>query len=270
MMARHTLFSTARPLVIAALHLPGLPGSANPEAPSLAQITDYALRNTRHAVEAGVDAVYIQDLGDYPVAPAVQPHTVAGVTAVGVALRREYPALKLGVCLMSHGAREPLAIAQAMTAQFVRLKVYVGAMVKAEGLLEGCAYEAVLYRRQIGATDIAILADVYDRTGEPLGRLPLAEEARQAAAYGRADGLILTGRTLDESVGMLNEVRDSKVEAPLLVGGGATADNLASFKGLVDGLVVSTAFKVKGGWTRDALSEDWDPARIAAFMRALG
>jgi len=31
-------------------------------------------------------------------------------------------------------------------AQFVRLKVYVGAMVKAEGILEGLAYAAIQYR----------------------------------------------------------------------------------------------------------------------------
>jgi hypothetical protein len=68
-------------------------------------------------------------------------------------------------------------------------------MVKAEGILQGCAYEAIQYRAQIGAQDVAILADVYDRTGEPLGRMPLVEEARQAATFGRADGLILTGRS---------------------------------------------------------------------------
>ncbi|HLF02804.1 MAG TPA: BtpA/SgcQ family protein, partial [Anaerolineales bacterium] len=176
-----SLFTPGKLAVIAALHLPPFPASANPDAQSITVITEYAIRNTHYAVKAGVRALYLQDLGDYPVAPTVRPHTVAGVTAVGAALRREFPDLLLGVCLMSHGAREPLAIAQAIGAQFVRLKVYVGAMVKAEGVLQGCAHEAIQYRAQIKADDIAILADVYDRTGEPLGRMPLAEEARQAA-----------------------------------------------------------------------------------------
>lgn len=184
-----------KPLVVAALHLPPFPGSGRPDAQPIPAITEYAIRNISRAVEAGVRAMYLQDLGDHPVAPAVQPHTMAGVTAIGSAVRREVPDLALGVCLMSHGAREPLAIAQAIGAQFVRLKVYVGAMVKAEGILQGCAYEAIQYRAQIGAQDVAILADVYDRTGEPLGRMPLVEEARQAATFGRADGLILTGRS---------------------------------------------------------------------------
>lgn len=254
--------------VIAALHLPPFPASANPTAQPIPAIAEYAIRNTEKAVKAGVHALYLQDLGDYPVASGVQPHTVAGVTAVGAAIRREFPDLTIGVCLMSHGAREPLAIAQAIGAQFVRLKVYVGAMVKAEGVLHGCAHEAVSYRAQIRAGEVVILADVYDRTGEPLARMPLGEEARQAATFGRADGLVLTGRSLEESVSMLNEVRAAKLGVPLLLGGGATAENIARFRDLADGVIVSTAFKTVGGWSPESFSADWDEARIAQFVRA--
>jgi membrane complex biogenesis BtpA family protein len=254
--------------VIAALHLPPFFASANPNAVSIDTIAEYAVRNTRYAVNAGVKALYLQDLGDFPVAPHISPHTVAGVTAVGAALRREFPELILGVCLFGHGAREPLAIAQAIGASFVRLKVYVGAMVKAEGLVQGCAYEAIQYRAQLKAENIAILADVYDRTGEPLGRMPLAEEARQAATFGRADGLVLTGRSLDESEQMLGEVRSAKIDAPLFLGGGATSETIGRIRSLANGVVVSTAFKRVGGWSRESLSADWDEARISDFMQS--
>jgi membrane complex biogenesis BtpA family protein len=263
------LFSSGTFTVIAALHLPPFFASANPDAVSTDAITEYALRNTRYAVNAGVKAVYLQDLGDYPVGPHILPHTVAGVTAVGAALRREFPDLILGICLFGHGAREPLAIAQAIGASFVRLKVYVGAMVKAEGLVQGCAYEAIQYRAQLKAENIAILADVYDRTGEPLGRMPLAEEARQAATFGRADGLVLTGRSLDESEQMLSEVRAARINVPLLLGGGATPETIGRIRGVANGVVVSTAFKSVGGWSRESLSADWDEDRIAEFMRSL-
>ncbi len=255
--------------VVAALHLLPFPASRHPDARALNKIIERALANARVAYEKGVRAIYLQDLGDAPVAPYIEPHTVAGVTAVGVALRREFPDLALGVCLMSHGAREPLAIAQAIGAQFVRLKVYVGAMVKAEGILQGCAYEAIQYRAQIGAADIAILADVYDRTGEPLGQLPLIEAARQAVTFGRADGLVLTGQSLEESRAMLAEVRGAKLGVPLLLGGGATAENVAALKPLCDGIIVSTAFKPVGGWTRESLGADWDGARIREFVSAI-
>ncbi len=268
-MSERLLFNANPPRVIAALHLPPHPASRHPMARSVSQIVDFALRNAERAVESGIPALYIQDVADTPVAPQVQPHTIATLAVVGVAIRRAFPDLILGVCLMSHGAREPLAIAQAIGAQFVRLKVYVGAMVKAEGILQGCAYEAIQYRAQLGAEEIAILADVYDRTGEPLGRLPLVEEARQAAVFGRADGLVLTGLSFNESLEMLGQVRAADLGVPLYLGGGANATNVGQALQVADGIIVSSAFKSRQGWTREALLDEWEPERIRAFMEAV-
>ena len=171
---------------------------------------------------------------------------------------------------MGHGAREPLAIAQAVGAKFVRLKVYVGAMVKAEGLLEGCAAEAIQYRQQIGAEDIAIFADVYDRTGKPLGRLPLVEEVRQATVFGRADAVVLTGKTSSETFAMISEISNSDVKTPILIGGGVNAGNVKEALRVAEGVIVSSAFKPVGDFTRDSLLMDWDAGKIGRFMEAVG
>ena len=144
-----TNLSTSR--IIAAIHLPPFPGSAHPDAKSISEIRDYALRNIEMAVNTGIQAFYLQDLGDHPVQRPIPAHIIAGMAVVGAAIRENFPQITLGICLMGHGAKEPIALAQAIDAQFVRLKVYVGAMVKAEGILEGCASEAIQYRNQIGA-----------------------------------------------------------------------------------------------------------------------
>jgi membrane complex biogenesis BtpA family protein len=230
---------------------------------------DYALRNTDKAVRAGVSALYIQDLGDYPWAPSIQPQTVAVLSVVAAALRREFPELTLGICTMSHGAREPLAIAQASGANFVRLKVYIGAMVNAEGVIEGQAHEAISYRSQISARDIVILADVYDRTGVPLGSTSLKDAATQAAVFGRADGLILTGHAFKESLEMLSTVKGLDLDIPLLLGGGANADNIVRALAIADGVIVSSAFKPEGGWTHAGIAQDWDEEQIKAFMEVV-
>lgn len=265
-MSAPQLFDPGRPAVIAALHLPPLPSSNHPASQSIAQIREIAVRNAEKAVKAGVPALYIQDLGDFPLSPDPQPHTVAVMAAVGSAIRQEFPSLVLGVCMMSHAAREPLAIAQAIEAQFVRIKVYVGTMVKAEGLVQGCAYDAIQYRSLINAEHVQILADVYDRTGQPLGRLPLVEEARQAAVFGRADGLVLTGFSMEESLGMLSEVRNANFSTPILLGGGANVENIFAVLKLADGVIVSSAFKSVSGWTREAMLAEWEYPRIKAFM----
>ena len=256
-----------KPLIIAALHLPPFPGSHHPEQKGISEIVDYALRNTESAVQAGIQALYLQDLGDHPWSRSVQPRTIAMMSVVGSHIRQAFPDLMLGICLMSHGARESISIAQAIRAQFVRLKVYVGAMVKAEGILEGCAYEAINYRAESGAEEIAILADVYDRTGRPLGEMPLTEAARAAAVFGRADGLILTGGNFTESLNMLEEVKKADLGVPLFIGGGAKSENILQALTYCDGAIVSTAFKPIGGWKRSSLAVDWDVERIKVFMQ---
>lgn len=257
-----------RPGVIGAFHLPPLMGSQHPAAQPVSVAVDYALRNIERAVKAGVPAIYLQDLGDTPIATSIQPHAAAALAVVGAAIRREFPELALGICMMSHGCKEPLAIAQAIDAQFVRLKVYVGAMIKAEGVLEGLAYEAIQYRAQLHANNIQILADVYDRTGKPMGRMPLEEEARWAAVHCRADGVILTGLSFSESMEMLSEVSAADLGVPLLLGGGAKAENIKEVLQVADGVIVSSTFKALSGWTRESMLAEWEYERIQSFMDA--
>ena len=268
-MTKRSLFPTRGAAVIAALHLPPSPASNQATSLSMEKIIEFALKNTEKAVRAGVPALYIQDLADFPLAAQVQPHNVAFLSVVGAAIRREFPDLTLGICLMSHGAREPLAVAQAVGAQFVRIKVFTGAMVKAEGILQGCAYEAITYRKQIGAEDIAILADVYDRTGTPLGEMPLVEAAHSASVYCKADGLILTGRSFSESLTMLRQVQEAKLDVPLFLGGGANAENVKDALQYSDGVIVSSSFKPIGGWTNESILAEWDYDRIVDFMQAV-
>jgi hypothetical protein len=253
---------------VAALHLPAMPSAAQPGARSLSEVEDYALRNARIAFENGIEALYIQDLGDSPVAPSATPHTIARITAVGSALRRSFPDAPLGVCLMAHGAEAPLAVAQAMDADFVRLKVYLGAMVKAEGVLQGCAWEAIQYRAAIRAEEVRILADVYDRTGIPLAPLPIREAVRQATTYGHADGVVLTGADLGETLRMVSEVRGAEQGVPLIAGGGVTVETVARALGTADAVIVSTALKRVASWSPAGLESDWDPQQVRAFVLA--
>lgn len=263
------LFKKDKPTIIAALHLPPSPAFNQPTSMPITEVIDFALRNVEKAVRAGVHAVYIQDLGDIPSAPKIQPHTVAFLSVVGGAIRKEFPNLNMGVCTMAHGAREPIAIAQAINAQFVRIKVFTGAMVKAEGILEGCAYEAITYRKQIGAENIAILADIYDRTGKPLGELPLVEAARFTGVHSKADGLVLTGFSFKESLKMLSEVKEADLGLPIFIGGGAKKENIKDALKVSNGAIVSSSFKPVGGWTKEAMLTEWDYNRIVQFMEVV-
>jgi len=84
----------------------------------------------------------------------------------------------------------------------------------------------------------------------------------------RADGVILTGLNVNESQEMLKAVDKAQLGQPLILGGGANVNNLAQFAELCNGIIVSSAFKTTTGWTREAMTAEWDLDRMRAFMDA--
>ena len=253
-----TTESAKLPRIIAALHLLPSRESFRPDAQPLQRIIDHALLHAQIAYDGGVRAFYFQDVNDTPLAPQIAEHTVSHMMAVGKELRRTFPDAALGVCLMQHGAKEPLEIAHAIGAQFVRIKVYVGAMIKAEGIVNGCAYDAIRTRHHLNAPHIKIFADVYDRLGEPVANIPLPDMCRQAVDFGRADGLVLTGRTPEASIRMFDEVKPLKLQVPLVLGGGASVQAMKFFVNRADHFIVHAAFLRRGLPAQNGIPVEWD------------
>jgi len=249
------------PLVITALHLPELGKGHKPI--SMSWLEDYVLKNLAVFVKGGVPAVILQEETLNP--NHARPENIAVMSALARIARHDFPGLHLGIIVQAHDPLAPLAIAHASGASFVRIKVFVGAMLKAEGIQQGCAVAARDYRALLGREDIQILADVHDRTGYPVAGEPI-EVAAGWAAHSGADGLILTGFTYEESLQYLATVRQAGIQKPLLLGGGADESNVAEVLEHADGVIVSSALK------RKDVSEDeivlWDLDGIKRFMEA--
>ena len=260
--------SIVLPRVIAAVHLLPSEISRAVNAYSRKHIIDHAVLHAGIAVDGGVGGFYFQDTRDVPWSASVHPETQTLMTEVGRELRRAFPKITLGVSCMAHGAQEPLSIAHDIRADFVRLKVYVGVMVKMEGLVTGCAHEAIQHRAQLGAENVAILADVYDRLGEPLAPMTLPEACHQAVNFGRADALVLTGKSVAHSCAMFDEVRPLGLPAPLVLGGGATAQNAASFASRADAFIVHGAFARAGMPSQNRVPVEWDVNLVKEFVEA--
>lgn len=252
-----------KPLVITALHLPELGMGHKPI--SMNWLEDYVLKNLGVFRQGGVPAVILQEETLNP--GNARPENIAILSAVARIARHEFPDIQLGIIIQAHDPLAPLAIAHASGASFVRIKVFVGAMLKAEGIQQGCAVAARDYRAMLGREDIRILADVHDRTGYPVTNEPI-EVAADWASHSGADGLILTGFTYLESLDYLKSVRKASIQKPLLLGGGATAENVAEVLHYADGVIVSSALKRKEvspddmvQWDRDAVTQFMDAAR---------
>lgn len=255
------LHSTAQdPLIVAALHLPDCAVDRNI---SMAFLEDYALANAEVFVGAGISRIMLQDQTRQS-GPA-SAETIAITAALGRALKLAHPTVSLGIIVEAHDAIGPLAIAHASGAEFVRLKVFVGAAMTMEGRKEALAVEALTYRHQLRRDDILILADVFDRTCVPLIDVTPEQAAVGAQRLG-ADALVITGATFDESLQRIRAAKTAGITRPILLGGSVTAQNVSQALAVADGAIVSTALMRDGAGPRDRLF--WDRQKAQDFMAA--
>lgn len=252
-----TLFS-ATPPVIAALHLPDFALSRHQ---SISWYEDYAIANARVFAEAGVPWIKLQD--QTRTAAAAAPQTLAMMAALGRLIRAELPHLGLGIIIEAHDPVAALSVAHAAGADFVRLKVFVGGAMTADGPRHGLGSAAVAHRAGLGRTDIAILADVHDRTARPLSDEPQPFAADWAARTG-ADGLIITGSSFPDTLSRIAAVRKTVPDRPILIGGGVSTANVAEALAASDGVIVSSALMREGAAEDDLLR--WDADRCRRFM----
>lgn len=258
----HDLFATT-PLVIAALHLPD-PVTAGRASP--AWLEDYVLTNARVFAEAGVPAVKLQD--QTRAGGAASLETVALTASLARLIRHEFPQLRLGIIVQAHDAEAPLAIAHAAGACFVRLKVFVGSVLGAEGPKHALAVAARSYRAALGAAGVALLADVFDRTTMPLVAVPPERAALWAEGLG-ADGLVLTGADFADSLARIEAARAAGVTRPILLGGGVTQANIGAALAVAQGVIVSSSLMRPDAAPGDVLR--WDAERTRRLMdRARG
>lgn len=261
-MNRPALFDRGRGTLIGMLHLPSLPGSALHDGAPIEAIERAVVADALALADAGFDALMIQNGGDGPGKDA-DLATVAHMSAIARAVRQAV-SLPLGVNVLKNGVESALAIAAANAMAFVRIKVYVGAVLGAEGIVEGGAFAALRERRRLGTDHVAILADILDRTSRPLADVPLAEAADWALRHGHADGLVVTGRTSDETETMLADLRAAGVDGPIVVGGGATPTNGGRLLKRADALIVGSVLKDSPGFTGPVSAE-----RARAFVAAV-
>jgi predicted TIM-barrel enzyme len=250
----------ARPLVIAALHLPDF-GKLRDK--SMALLEDYVAINARVFAQAGIPYVKLQD--QTREAGAMRASSLAITAALGRFIKSEFPDLGLGIIVEAHDPVAALSIAHAAGADFVRLKVFVGQAMTAQGPRTGMGAEALAFRAGLGREDIAILADVHDRTAVPMSS-ETAEFAAEWAQKTGADGLILTGADWADSLARIRRARDAGIKRPILLGGSVTEGNVAEALGVCDGVIVSTALMRKDAEPADALR--WDIVRARCFMDA--
>ncbi|MBQ8995697.1 MAG: hypothetical protein IJ091_07765 [Oscillospiraceae bacterium] len=235
-------------------------GRNNPSV-TVSELEEYAIENTKAFIDGGLTKIMIQD--ENLNGGAAYPETIATMSSIGRLLKREFSNLELGIIVQAHDPYAAMAIAQASGADFVRIKVFSGTMLKSEGIRNGIGIEVKNYRTMLGCNDIKIFADCQDREGFSLVPVPIDVHAGWAERSG-ADALVLTGKNYEQTLEYLKTVGESDVQLPLLCGGSVNASNVQEILKYADGAVVSSCFqfddKQQHGLRR------WDTEKVKKFM----
>lgn len=254
------------PAVIGMVHVAALPGTPHNCEP-VAAISRQAVEEARVLEDAGIDAVMIENMHDRPyLLRKVGAEIVAAMTAVGEAVRRAVT-VPLGVQILAGANREALAVAHACGASFVRAENFVFAQVADEGVMpEADAGELLRYRRQIGASQVAVLADIKKKHSSHAltADVDLPATARAAEFFG-ADGVIVTGSETG-SPASPDDLRATHeaVGISVLVGSGVKPENLGDYWASADAFIVGSSFKRGGVW-----SNPIDQQRLQRLMKTV-
>lgn len=250
--------------VIGMVQLPPLAGGAHYAGSGFDAVLEVALSEARILGDNGVDAVMVQNLGDIPVALHATISQVAWMTRVVTEVQRAV-SQPVGLNLLENDAEAMFAISSATAADFVRIKIYVGAMMTPFGMESAQAHTAIKARTSWNAEKTAIFADVHDRTGSPMHSGGFVEDVEFAVRLGGADGLVITGKNYDETLKMVEAARGKYPDVPILVGGGVTSANFAEVVKTASGAIVSTSMKGTGSAVGVFV-----PEKVKEFMSVAG
>lgn len=225
-------------LIFGSIQLPSFLGKSSQE---INEIADFALKNALLFEEGGFDGVFIQDttIGNTSL------DTIANLSSITRHVS-DNANITIGTQMEADDAKVILAIAKASMLGMVRIKNYVGAMLKSNGIVNGQGTEAYRYKIE-NKIETKVFADIFNLTGVPLGNLSLEKACKMALQVG-ADGLIICGNTYEETILLLSKVKELFPDKIVLCGGNATIKNVKSILKIADGVIVSSSLKTNNGW----------------------
>lgn len=259
----NTILERMNKPIIGMVHVGALPGTPKAEY-SVQRLADRAAKEAVTLTEAGFDAIILENMHDRPYLPKlVGPEIVSAMTRIGAAVRNAVTD-PIGVQILAGANREAIAVAQAVDAQFIRTEGFVFSAVADEGFLgEADAGPLLRYRKSIGAESIEVWCDIKKKHSAHAitADLDLPAWAR-AAEFCGADAVIVTGDETGDPVEVesLAAVRES-TSLPIVVGSGATPEQLPVLFEYADAVIVGSYLKHDGRWMNRL-----DEKRIQSFV----
>lgn len=248
--------------VVAMIHVGALPGTPG-HRQTLDEIARGACAEARLYEAAGVDCLMLENMRDVPyLRGAVGPEIVAAMTMLACAVRA-VTRLPIGLQILAAADIEAMAVAHAAGLDFIRTECFAFAHIADEGIMESNAAKLLRYRRQIGATDVQVWADIKKKHSSHAWTADLTlGDMAEAAEFMGAETIIVTGVSTGKppSATEVAQARD-RCRLPVFVGSGVSMENIGELLTAADGLIVGSHFKRNGHWANEI-----DEERVREFM----
>ncbi len=224
------------------IHFPPLVGY--PDYPGFSYIANKMLKEAKVLENAGFDAIIIENNYDTPHSEKITASSAAMFASLARLLQDNIN-VPLGLDILWNDYETSLAICASTKASFFRVPAFVDTVKTSYGIMNAKAKEVIVLRKKLNLEHIAILADIQVKHSEMVDKnKTLTQSATEAISCG-ADALIITGKWTGDAPKMddLIEVRNVSESFPIIIGSGATKENLASLLKYANGIIVGTALK---------------------------
>lgn len=249
--------------IIGMVHLLPLPGTPGFDG-NMEKIYEQALKDTKALEDGGVTALMVENFGDTPYGKKLDLAQSTALAAVAAVVKQNTN-LPVGIDAAFCDYETALACAKAVGADFVRLAVFVDTVACFAGIMEPCARDAVYYRKQIGAENVKIFADIQVKYTHMLIPSISIEESAAVAVSSGADAVIVTGSHTggETPIDAVKRVKNV-VNVPVIVGSGVKTANIKEQMGIADGAIVGSSLKIDG-----VVSNPVDVEKVTELMNQL-
>lgn len=238
--------SRGEKLSIGMVHTLPLPGTYRNTC-GMEKIIERAVADAKTLERAGFDALIVENVNDGPFGEKGMSTQQIAAMAVITRKVREAVSIDVGIdaCGDSIAGIEIANIVGGVS--FVRIPAYVDVRISMTGIDIPNGGKAVLRRKEIGAEQVKLFADVQVKHTYPLCPEISIEQSTAWAVANFADAIIVTGVTTGAET-PLETIRRVKAvtKLPVVVGSGTKLQNVAEQYRCCDGAIIGSSLKENG------------------------
>lgn len=236
------IFRKKGKIVIGMVHFPPLLGYK--DFPGIKKCLEKSLKDAETLEKGGVDSIIFENNYDIPHKSFIETEAIVCMTFLVSEVIKSI-SLPIGLNVLWNDYKTAFSIAKICGARFIRVPVFIDSVETDYGKVIAEPERVISFREKIGASDVVIFADIHVKHAKMLEQKTISESARQAVEKG-SDAIILTGEWTGQAPNVADLIEARKTvgkDFPILIGSGATKENVDILLKYADGIIIGTSLK---------------------------